>query len=48
MKRIKTFALARPFLFGLSLIVAFAILGTLTYPLHYLFPSTQVGELYGV
>lgn len=47
MNKFKNFALNRPFLFGLVLIFIYAILGTLTYPTHYLFPENEVGQLYG-
>ena len=47
MEKIKEFALKRPFLFGLVLILVYAILGTLTYPVHFLFPENEIGQLYG-
>jgi len=47
MNKFKSFALNRPFLFGLVLIFIHAILGTLTYPAHFLFPESEVGQLYG-
>lgn len=47
MKKFKNFALKRPFLFGIALVFVFALLGTLTYPVHFLFPETEVGQLYG-
>ena len=47
MSRFKCFAVNRPFLFGLVLILVFAILGTITYPIHFLFPETVVGQMYG-
>jgi membrane protease YdiL (CAAX protease family) len=47
MNRLKNFALNRPILFGLVLIFIYAILGALTYPAHFLFPESEVGQLYG-
>ena len=47
MGKIKEFALNRPFLMGLSLIVFYSLFGTLTYPVRYLFPDTEVGHLLG-
>ena len=47
MEKLKSFALKRPFLFGLVLIFIYALLGTITYPAHFLFPETEVGQLYG-
>ena len=47
MKKFKSFALNRPFLFGLVLVFIYIILGTLTYPAHFLFPESEVGQLYG-
>jgi membrane protease YdiL (CAAX protease family) len=47
MNKFKNFAVNRPFLFGLVLIVVYAILGALTYPAHFLFPDSEVGQLYG-
>jgi len=47
MNRLKNFALNRPILFGLVLIFIYATLGALTYPAHFLFPESEVGQLYG-
>lgn len=47
MNTFKNFALSRPFLFGLALIFIYAILGTLTYPVHFLFSENEVGQTYG-
>lgn len=47
MNRFKNFAIKRPFLFGLTLIFIYTLLGTLTYPTHFLFPESEVGQLYG-
>lgn len=44
MKKIKAFAVKRPYLFGLLLIVFYSILGTLTYPTNFLFKENRVGE----
>lgn len=47
MSKFRNFALNRPFLFGLILIVLYALLGTITYPVHFLFPENDLGQLYG-
>jgi membrane protease YdiL (CAAX protease family) len=47
MNKFKNFAVNRPFLFGLVLIVVNALMGTLTYPIHFLFPEGEMGQLYG-
>lgn len=47
MIKFKKFAQARPFLFGLVVIVIYSVLGTLTYPVHFLFPENEVGQLLG-
>lgn len=47
MNKFKNFALNRPILFSLVLIFVYALLGTLTYPAHFLFPESDVGQLYG-
>jgi hypothetical protein len=47
MHKFKNFALKRPFVFGLGLIVIYALLVTLTYPAHFLFPDHEVGQVYG-
>jgi membrane protease YdiL (CAAX protease family) len=45
--RLKTFALRHPLWFGFLLIVIYALLTALTYPIHFLFPDSSVGILYG-
>jgi membrane protease YdiL (CAAX protease family) len=45
--RFRSFATKRPFLFGLLLIFIYALLGTITYPAHFLFSEDEVGRLYG-
>lgn len=47
MKKFKNFALRRPFLFGLSFIVIYSFLATLAYPVHYLFPDNEAGQVFG-
>jgi membrane protease YdiL (CAAX protease family) len=47
MNKLKRFATARPVLFSLVLIVIYALLSTLTYPVHFLFPDNEVGQVYG-
>lgn len=47
MKKFNDFALKRPFLFGIVLIVLYAFLTALAFPVHYLFPENEVGQLYG-
>lgn len=47
MDKFKKFALRRPLLFGLLLIVLYSLLAALTYPVHFLFPETEAGTLYG-
>ena len=47
MNKFKRFAVNRPFLFGLVLVVLYAILGTLTFPVHFLFPESETGQLFG-
>ena len=46
MNKFKDFALKRPFLFGLVLIFMFVIFGYLTYPINFLFPETETGQLF--
>jgi len=46
-KKFKDYAIKRPFVFGLILILIYSLLGTLTYPVHYLFPETEIGQLFG-
>ena len=45
--RYRRSALAHPVWFGLSLVVFYAALTTLTYPVHFAFPETEAGQLYG-
>ena len=47
MGKFKNFALKRPFIFGLVLFLIYSLLGALTWPVHYLFPGTEVGQLLG-
>ena len=47
MKKFKNFALRKPFLFGLSSIVIYSILATLTFPVHFLFPDNEAGQVFG-
>ncbi len=47
MNKLRNFALSRPFLFGLALIFTHTILGALTFPVHFLFPENEVGQIYG-
>jgi membrane protease YdiL (CAAX protease family) len=47
MNKFKNFALMHPFLFGIVLILLYSMLATLAYPLHYMFPDNEVGQLYG-
>ena len=47
MKNFKNFALKNPFLFGIVLILLYAFLTALAYPVHYLFPENEAGQLYG-
>jgi membrane protease YdiL (CAAX protease family) len=47
MKKFKNFALKKPFLFGIVLFFLYAFLTALAYPIHYLFPETEAGQLYG-
>ena len=46
MKRIKNFAISRPFLFGIVLIFLYVIFVYLTYPINFLFPENEIGQLY--
>jgi membrane protease YdiL (CAAX protease family) len=45
--RIKAFSLRHPFWFGIALFFCFALATALTYPVHFLFPDTTAGVLYG-
>ena len=47
MEKFKNFALKRPFVFGLVLFLIYSLLGALTWPVHYLFPGTEAGQLLG-
>ena len=47
MKKFKSFALKSPFLFGIALFILYAFLSALAYPVHFLFPENEVGQLYG-
>ena len=46
MKKFKNFALRRPFFFGVVLIFMYVILIYLTYPINFLFPDNEIGQLY--
>ena len=45
--KLKMFALRHPLWFGSLLIVIYALLAMLVYPVHFLFPDNDVGILYG-
>jgi membrane protease YdiL (CAAX protease family) len=47
MKKFQFFTLHRPFGFGLILISLYALLTTITNPVHYLFTGSEAGQLYG-
>lgn len=47
MDKFKNFALKSPFFFGITLLVLYAALTTISYPLHYLFPENEAGQLFG-
>lgn len=47
MERFKAFSVRHPLWFGVVLLVAYAMLTTLTYPVHFLFSDDTVGILYG-
>jgi membrane protease YdiL (CAAX protease family) len=47
MNKFKNFALRRPFLFGIALIFLYVIFLYLTYPIHFLFPEDEIGNIYG-
>lgn len=47
MKKFKDFALKRPFLFGIMFIIIYSLVATLTYPVHFLFPENEIGQIYG-
>lgn len=47
MEKFKQFALRQPILFGFVLIFLFALLTTLTYPVHFLFPEGELAKYYG-
>jgi len=46
MDKFKNFALRRPFLFGVALIFMYVIFIYLTYPIRFLFPENEIGEVY--
>lgn len=46
MNKFKNFALRRPFLFGIALIFIYVIFVYLTYPINFLFPENDIGQLY--
>jgi membrane protease YdiL (CAAX protease family) len=46
MKKIKNFALKQPVLFALALLALYPVMAILTYPLRYLFPATELGQIY--
>jgi hypothetical protein len=43
MEKFRCFALRKPFLFGLVLVLLFSLVSTLIYPIHFLFPDTEAG-----
>jgi membrane protease YdiL (CAAX protease family) len=47
MQKLKDFARKRPFVFGLILFFFYAVLGALSYPVHFLLPETEGGQLIG-
>jgi len=47
MQKFKVWALHRPFLFGLVLFFIYAMLGALSYPVHFILPETESGQLIG-
>ena len=47
MNKFKNFALRRPFFFGLVLIIMYVFFVYLTFPINFLFPETEIGQLYG-
>ena len=47
MRKLERFAVRKPVLFGVLMIVAWSVLSALTYPLHFLFPDNDVGLRYG-
>ncbi len=47
MEKFKNFAIQRPVLFGFVLILIYAFLATVTFPVHFLFPDNEVGQYYG-
>jgi membrane protease YdiL (CAAX protease family) len=46
MNKFKNYAVRRPFLFGFTLIFLYVIFGYLTYPINFLFPESEIGQLY--
>lgn len=47
MTRFKVFVINHPILFGLILVFIYSLLSTLTFPVHFLFPEDEVGQLLG-
>jgi len=47
MIKFKRFAVQYPLLFGLVLVFTYALLSALFYPVHFLFPENEIGQLYG-
>lgn len=46
MDKFRNFAVRRPIVFGITLIILYPVLAFLTYPVRYLFPATEIGQLY--
>lgn len=46
MKKFRNFAINHPILFGILLLVLYPVLAFLTYPVRYLFPATEIGQIY--
>ena len=46
MNKFKKFSIRRPFLFGVVLIFMYVIFVYLTYPINFLFPENDIGQLY--
>ena len=47
MARFKAFVINHPIFFGLILVFLYSLLSTLSYPVHFLFPENEVGQLLG-
>jgi membrane protease YdiL (CAAX protease family) len=45
MRKFQSFALKHPFVFGLVLYIIYTLVGTLSYPIHFLLPETESGQL---